>query len=522
MPVPTGSSVLDGLLRGGFPEGQPILLTGEPGTGKTTLAMQFLQAGLDAEEDCLFVSTEQSRADLEQSFEGFSFELDHANLDIATIHATRGKTLESDEEQLTLTTLSEEEEGLGGGFTAPFSGEYVEQYLNRFAPKDRVVLDSVSGLRTLVEASPHFRRVLMDIMRLFSDQFDATALLVGEEDSGWSTVGPTASDPIRYNAHGVIRVWREEVTGEHHPFLQVEKMRGVDHNSRPHLYEITARGLWILPRETKRNGSSDWGATRRTGIRGLDELLGGGLHRGGSAVLEHDARARHAPITTEVLSTALGDDWAVTFVPPMNATTEGLAGCVGLERDRVEELLDADRLFVVDPGGTFRRSHRNVFYLDRKVSEYPSVREAVRHLASAVRPGSADRAVKEVLSIHRSIRRRSADGPMLLVVNTGTLHSVLTADELRQLRHREQISVVDPEDVALYVHNPDLLSGNVATFYADTADQVLRTEIQQGIQFLQLRKSPHGQTDATRYVDTVSDPERVRIGSNLPRERSFD
>jgi len=512
----TGSPGLDELLRGGLPEGQPILLTGEPGTGKTTLAMQFLQTGLDAGEECLFVSTEQSRADLEQSFSEFSFELDHTNLDIATIHATRGKTLESDEEQLTLTTLTEEEEGLGGGFTAPFSGEYVEQYLTRFVPKDRVVIDSVSGLRTLVDASPHFRRVLMDIMRLFADEFEATALLVGEEDQGWSTVGPTASDPIRYNAHGVIRVWREEIAGDQHPFLQVEKMRGVDHATRPHLYEITTSGLWILPREMKRGATSDWGATLQTGIRGLDELLHGGLQRGGATVLEHDTRAQHAPITTEVLSTALGGEYTVTFIPPMNATTDGLAACVGVAADRVQELLDAGRLFVIDPGGTFGRTHRNVFYLDRRVSEYQSLREAVRHLAAAVRPGSADRPVKEVLSIHRAIRRRSGDGPMLLVVNTGTMQSVLTAAQLAQLRHRERIGIVGPTDAALYVHNPDLLPGDAATFYADTADQVLRTEIQQGIQFLRLRKSPRGGTDATKYVDTTSDLERVRIQSSRP------
>lgn len=519
MSVSTGDPVLDGLLRGGLPEGQPILLTGEPGTGKSTFAMQFLQTGLDAGEDCLFVSTEQSFGDIQQSFDNFAFDIDHDRLEIATIHATRGKTLESDEEELTLTTLSEEEEGLGGGFTAPFSGEYVEQYLTRFAPTDRIVLDSISGIRSLVDEAPRFRRVLIDFMRLFSDDFGATSILVGEDDVGWSSVGSTASDPIRYNAHGVLRTWREEVIGDLHPFLQVEKMRGLDHDTRPHLYEITADGLWLLPRSADSDEVSDWGATLSTGVRGLDELLGGGLLCGGATVLEHDERARHDLFVTEQLSSALADDWAVTFVPQMNATTGGLAACVGVGAEGVEELLSDDRLFVVDPGGTFGRDHRNVFYFDQRVSEYPTVRGAAWHLFSAVRPGSADRPVKELLSIHRRIRARSDDRPMLLVVNTGTLHSILTAGQLRQLRHREQINGVGPEDAALYVHNPDLLDGNVATFYADIADQVVRTRIREGIQFLTLRKSVHGRLDATRYVDTVSDPERVRVQSSVPPRR---
>ncbi|MFB6304876.1 MAG: RAD55 family ATPase, partial [Haloferacaceae archaeon] len=62
--VGTGEPVLDGMLRGGLPENRAVLVTGGPGTGKSTLAMQFLQAGLERGETALYVSTEQTIEEL--------------------------------------------------------------------------------------------------------------------------------------------------------------------------------------------------------------------------------------------------------------------------------------------------------------------------------------------------------------------------------------------------------------------------------------------------------------------------
>lgn len=84
----TGDAVLDRMLNGGIPRNRTVLIAGAPGTGKTTLGMQFLQAGLEAGERCLFISTEQTRDDLRESFAGYDFDLDHEELAITSLHAS--------------------------------------------------------------------------------------------------------------------------------------------------------------------------------------------------------------------------------------------------------------------------------------------------------------------------------------------------------------------------------------------------------------------------------------------------
>ena len=81
--VSSGCAGLDQMLLGGFPKQRAILLSGGPGVGKSTLAMQFLQAGLENGEECLYVSTEQTTEELRSSFAPFEFDLHDENLTIA-------------------------------------------------------------------------------------------------------------------------------------------------------------------------------------------------------------------------------------------------------------------------------------------------------------------------------------------------------------------------------------------------------------------------------------------------------
>jgi KaiC/GvpD/RAD55 family RecA-like ATPase len=276
----TGSEVLDDALRGGFPERRTVLVTGGPGTGKTTLAMQFLQAGIDAGESGLFVSTEQTAGELRDAFAGFEFDVDHPDLTTTSLHATTGYTLEDDEETLTLKSL-EGDESVGDGYSTPFEPQHVTTHLERHGPVDRVVVDSVSGLSAMGDGYDRFRRAVFDLVRLFNDEFGATAVFTAEETGGTrggerGTDGVrsvAAEDAVQFNTHGVVRLWREAVGGEFHRFLEVTKMRGVDHDTRVYEVDIEPTGLRAYPRMRTHPGEFVPDDYMATGIEGLDDRL---------------------------------------------------------------------------------------------------------------------------------------------------------------------------------------------------------------------------------------------------------
>src|SRR6056297_689497 len=90
MAVSTGIEKLDEILDGGFQENRTVLVTGPPGAGKSTLAMNFLQAGLENDEHCTYISTEQTPDELRDTFEPFSFDLTDESLTVLSLHARPG------------------------------------------------------------------------------------------------------------------------------------------------------------------------------------------------------------------------------------------------------------------------------------------------------------------------------------------------------------------------------------------------------------------------------------------------
>ncbi|MFC7142496.1 RAD55 family ATPase [Halosimplex aquaticum] len=114
MPLSTGCERLNALLGGGVPANRSLLVSGSPGTGKTTLGMQFLQAGLDGGEDCLFVSTEQTLEELEDALAPYPFDLNAENLTVITVHSEPGETMERDDDGVEWLTLEQSPTGSPG------------------------------------------------------------------------------------------------------------------------------------------------------------------------------------------------------------------------------------------------------------------------------------------------------------------------------------------------------------------------------------------------------------------------
>ena len=477
-PASTGVAVLDGMLGGGLPRNRSTLITGGPGTGKSTLGMQFLQAGLEAGEECLYVSTEQTIEELKDAFSGFDFDLEADGLSYATIHARRGETIE-DNDTYTLQT-QEENEWLNRGFDAPFTGSYIEDHLRTYQPCDRVVFDSTSGLAVITEDVERYRRLVFDLIRFFSDEMEATTMFTAEDYPG-----DRRGDVLQFTAHGVIKLDTDTVEDNPRRFLSVPKMRGVDHDRRR--VELTVRNDRLAASPRQRNHLTTLPDRRLvpTGIDGLDRLAGGGLIRGAGSLLTHDSRTTLNELVGTLIETVIDAGMAIALVPTLGLQERRLDRLLERFDRSLSALLDEDRLFVIDQIDGWDTDHPNVYPQAATVAE--------------AREGFA------------AIDDR-CDGDWITIEGATAIAHTLGAAEARSLRYDEELRFLGESELLIHLLNPELVCDETAAFYRDSAEQIIETtQNSEGIRYLTLRKSPTGNVGSTGLLNPLEDPPYVRV-----------
>ena len=265
----TGIEGLDDILVGGFPRRRLYLIEGTPGTGKTTLALQFLLEGLRHGERGMYITLSESEEELRAAAASHGWSLD--GLFISELIASE-KELKA-ESQYTLFHPSEVELGE--------TTQSVFEEVRRVRP-DRVVFDSLSEVRLLARDALRYRRQIMALKQFFTSRGCTTLFLSNRvEEEG--------DLRLRTLAHGVVAL--EELSpqyGDERRRLRVSKLRGVDFRGGYHDFKIVTGGLAVFPRlvaaehhrhfEARKDMISDGGS-------GLDELLGGGLDRGTSTLI---------------------------------------------------------------------------------------------------------------------------------------------------------------------------------------------------------------------------------------------
>lgn len=498
----TGDETLDRMLDGGYPDARATLLTGGPGTGKSTLSMQFLQAGLDAGEDCLFVSTEQTAGELRDSFADFDFELDHERLDVTSVHAAPGRTFEADEDVLTLQQLQDTDDqpfgGFDDGFGTPFTADYIEEYLSQFGPQDRIVFDSVSGLSAVSETPEAFRRSVLDLIRFLTDELGATVLLTAEaadDGPGEAADDGPATHLLRFTTHGVVELERRPINGDPHRFLTIRKMRGVDFDRRTVEVEFVENGLRCAPSRRSQPPALKDHRHKSVGIDGLDALTGGGLVRGAGVLLTHDGRANLSALFSTLLDHALSADDSVTLLPTNDlreARTRRLLEGHGWDLD---DLLAEGRLTVVDLVGAWDDDQPNVH------TPTPSAEAVTDHLVDSA----------------------TDDGDQYTLVSADPVVHTLGESDARQVRYTTEAELAGGSNGLVHVVNPNVVGDEIVEFYRDVAEQVLETWMpSDGLQYVSLQKSPCGFVGTTSLVEYIEEPPYIRVQDPpISRENPF-
>ena len=277
---------MDDILQGGFPAGHLYLVEGHPGAGKTTLALQFLLAGVQNHEPVLYVTLSETRQELAVVAESHGWTLD--GVDICEL--TSQDALRPDE-QYTVFHPSEVE--LNDTSRALF-----EQF-DRVKP-NRVVFDSLSELRLLAREPLRYRRQILALKQYFAGR-GTTVLLLDDR------TGQDDHQQLQSISHGVLAL--ESVPpefGSARRRLTVIKLRGCKYREGIHDYVIDTGGLRVFPRiaAAQRRESGSLLETVSTGVAGLDELMGGGIDRATSTLIMGPAGSGKSSLGIKVAATA--------------------------------------------------------------------------------------------------------------------------------------------------------------------------------------------------------------------------
>jgi len=287
-PVSSGIAGLDEILVGGFSRGNVHLIEGAPGTGKTTLGLQFLLDGHERGERGLYVTLSETKRELMRSARTHGWNLD--GIEIFELVPPE-LTLDPEQEQ-TLVYASDLELGE--------TVAMVRKEVERVKP-DRVIFDSVSEIRLLSQGSLRYRRQVLALKNFLAMQNCTTLFLDDLTQQAEET-------SLHSMVHGVVKLHQTALQfGGDRRRLQVSKLRGREYKGGFHDFVIRKGGLRVFPRLIAAEHDKDVAPTPpvTTGIVELDALLGGGLSRGTSTLIMGPSGTGKSSLTLHVVAAAL-------------------------------------------------------------------------------------------------------------------------------------------------------------------------------------------------------------------------
>jgi circadian clock protein KaiC len=286
--ISTGNSGLDAILRGGLPSSSLYLIEGSPGSGKTTLALQFLLAGREAGERGLYITLSETSAELKVVAASHGWKLDGIELfELASAQDVLGpgrdqSILHSWEVELEETV------------------RLIKDQVERIRPS-RVVFDSLSEMRLLAQDPLRYRRQLLLLKQFFSG-VDTTVLLVDDLTGSNGSV----DNQLHSLCHGVITLERLTLDfGAVRRRLQVQKLRGVAFLAGYNDFNIRKGGIDVFPRLVAADHFSPFAAEPvASGVTELDALLNGGPARGTSTLISGPAGTGKTTLALQYLVAA--------------------------------------------------------------------------------------------------------------------------------------------------------------------------------------------------------------------------
>ena len=267
---PSGIEGLDDILAGGLPSQGFYLIQGDPGSGKTTLALQFLLEGLRRGEKVFYITLSETRQELLQVARSHGWSIDKIPvLDLSAVESLlrpEAQTTVFHPSEVDLTKVS----------------QLLLDEVRKVKPK-RVAFDSLSEFRLMAETALRYRRQLLTLKQQFAKLKSTVLLLDDKMDKSGTVIDPH----VLSLTHGVIEM--EQLSpdyGTSRRRLRVSKLRAVKFREGYHDYIIATGGLRVFPRMIAAEHRAQFEhESVSSGIAALDSLCGGGLDRGTTTLI---------------------------------------------------------------------------------------------------------------------------------------------------------------------------------------------------------------------------------------------
>ncbi|MBY0309387.1 MAG: AAA family ATPase [Phycisphaerales bacterium] len=283
----TGIGGLDIILGGGLPAGHLYLVEGDPGAGKTTLAIQFLLEGAGRGESVLYVTLSESTAEVDKIAASHGWSM--AGVQVLEMAGSVEAAIGADD----YTVFRPSDVELAG------TTRRILDHVERVQPQ-RIVIDSLSELRLLAHEPLRYRRQILGLKQYFAGK-GRTVLLLDDRTVQASDLQPQSI------AHGVLEL--EHIAtqyGAERRRLRVVKMRGLSFKGGYHDFAIRTGGVEVFPRLTA--GEHERGfdeSALSSGLAELDLLLGGGIDRGTSTLLTGPAGTGKSTLAMKIAESAM-------------------------------------------------------------------------------------------------------------------------------------------------------------------------------------------------------------------------
>jgi circadian clock protein KaiC len=282
----SGVPGLDTILSGGFTRDRLYLIEGEPGTGKTTLALQFLTEGVRLGESVMYITLAESATELASVARSHGWSLDGIHVEEII---TDQNALDPDQ-QYSIFHPSEIELGT--------TTQRILNAIDKFQPS-RAVLDSLSELQLLADSALRYRRQVLALKQYLVSR-NCTTLFLDDRTALNTDL------QVRSVAHGVLTLGLvDQAYGNERRHLRVVKYRGIAFLGGAHDYRIVQGGLRVFPRlvaaESRVRETRDQFST---GLPELDTMLCGGIEEGTSTLVAGPPGSGKSTVAAQCVSAA--------------------------------------------------------------------------------------------------------------------------------------------------------------------------------------------------------------------------